>query len=133
MGRPTMFMNWKMQQVKMLNLPKLIYRCDAILTSIQAGPFVNIDMFLKFTCKGKETRIARPFQKKNKVEGCILSYSKTCYKGTVFKTLWYWWKARDMDQWERLHSLEIEPQNKVNLFFAKKQNQFNKDKTLQKL
>ena len=43
-------------------LPKLTYRCNAVLTGIQAGFFVNADnMFLKFIWKGKGTRIAKPF------------------------------------------------------------------------
>ena len=122
--------------VKMPILPDLICRFSTIPIKTWVIYFVDINkLFLKFIWRIKRPRIANMVLKKNKVEGQTLPEFKTNYKDTVIKTVWYWWKNRQIYQWNRIESPKIKPHQFSSVQFShsvvsgslrpQEQNQFN--------
>lgn len=48
-------------------------------------------------------------KKKNKIRGLALSNIKVYYIASVIKVVWYWWKNKQVDQWNITESPEIKP------------------------
>ena len=114
--------------VKISILPNCISIFNAITIKMPAGYFMNIEkLILKFTWRGKRPRISNIILKENKFGGLMLTDFKTYYKAIVIKTVWYWQKNRQINQWDRIEILEIDSYiESTDLWQRNKDNLYNK-------
>ena len=114
-------------------LPKAIYRFMQCLSNYQS--FAELEQKIsQFIWKHKRLQIVKAvLRKKNGAGEIKLPDLRLYYKATVIKTVWYWHKNRNINQWNKIESPEINPCTCGYLIFNKGGKNINRAKTASSL
>ena len=89
-------------------LHKAIYRFHVIPVKLLMVFFREVEEIIsQFVWNYKKLRIVNTILRKNNgTRGLNLPDLRLYYKDTVIRTVWYWHKDRNIDQWNKIESPE---------------------------
>jgi hypothetical protein len=117
--------------LKLSILLKAIYRFYAIPSKITTQFSIELEKAIcKFIWNNKKPRIVKTILNNKRPSGGIIIPDLKLYcRAIVIKTVWYLYRDKQEDQWNRIEDQEMNPHTYAHLIFDKgaKTNQWKKD------
>ena len=108
--------------VKMTILPKAIKKFNDTPVKLSMAFFIELEQKKnsQFVWKHKSPQKAKAIlRKKNGAQGINFPDFILFYKATVINTVWFWYKNRNVDEWNQIESPKINPCTHEHIVFDK--------------